>query len=90
MNKDIRSGSASFLRHLAPWWDYRRKRFWLLVALVIYTLAGFLLVRFQHIPSPGEALRWKGFRFNILSMDGPRIERVQILPTAGETAVEPD
>ncbi len=55
-----------------------------------HTLAGFLLERFQHIPSPGEALRWKGFRFNILSMDGPRIERVQILPTAGETTLEPD
>jgi CBS domain containing-hemolysin-like protein len=55
-----------------------------------HTLAGFLLERFQHIPSPGEALRWKGFRFNVLSMDGPRIERVQILPTAGEATVEPD
>jgi CBS domain containing-hemolysin-like protein len=49
-----------------------------------HTLAGFLLERFQHIPSPGEALQWKGFRFNVLAMDGPRIERVQILPTGGE------
>ncbi|MEB3322913.1 MAG: hemolysin family protein [Synechococcaceae cyanobacterium] len=49
-----------------------------------HTLAGFLLERFQHIPTPGEALRWKGFRFNVLTMDGPRIERVQIVPTTTE------
>ena len=27
-----------------PWLDYRRKRFWLLVAVLVYTLAGFFLV----------------------------------------------
>jgi putative hemolysin len=46
-----------------------------------HTLAGFLLERLQHIPAPGEGLRWKGFRFSVLTMDGPRIERVQITPT---------
>jgi CBS domain containing-hemolysin-like protein len=49
-----------------------------------HTLAGFLLERFQHIPSPGETLRWKGKSFTVLSMDGPRIERVQILTSNGE------
>jgi len=49
-----------------------------------HTLAGFLLERFQHIPAPGETVRWKGSRFTVQSMDGPRIERVQILPSAGE------
>ncbi len=49
-----------------------------------HTLAGFLLERFQHIPAPGESLRWKRARFTVLSMDGPRIERVQIQPSVGE------
>ncbi len=49
-----------------------------------HTLAGFLLERFQHIPAPGESLRWKGSRFTVLSMEGPRIERVQILPGNAE------
>jgi CBS domain containing-hemolysin-like protein len=49
-----------------------------------HTLAGFLLERFQHIPAAGEALRWNGFRFSILGMDGPRIARVQIISTTGE------
>jgi putative hemolysin len=51
-----------------------------------HTLAGFLLERFQHIPTPGETLRWKGSRYTVLSMDGPRIERVKILTANGEGA----
>jgi CBS domain containing-hemolysin-like protein len=51
-----------------------------------HTLAGFLLERLQHIPTPGEGLQWKGFRFNVLMMDGPRIERVQIVSTGAETS----
>jgi CBS domain containing-hemolysin-like protein len=43
-----------------------------------HTLAGFLLERLQHIPAPGEGLRWKGHQFRVLAMDGPRIDRVQI------------
>lgn len=43
-----------------------------------HTLAGFMLERLQHIPAPGESLRWKGHQFEISAMDGPRIERVQI------------
>ncbi len=43
-----------------------------------HTLAGFLLERLQHIPTSGEGLRWKGFRFRVIAMDGPRIARVQI------------
>ena len=37
-----------------------------------------MLERLQHIPAPGESLRWKGHQFEIRAMDGPRIERVQI------------
>jgi CBS domain containing-hemolysin-like protein len=51
-----------------------------------HTLAGFLLERLQHIPSPGESLRWKGHQFLIMAMDGPRIERVEIT----RRAIEPE
>ena len=43
-----------------------------------HTLAGFLLERLQHIPAPGEGLRWKGYQYRVVVMDGPRIERVEI------------
>ena len=50
-----------------------------------HTLAGFLLERLQHIPSPGEALRFNGLQFEITAMQGPRIERVRlVLPAAEE------
>ena len=51
-----------------------------------HTLAGFLLERLQHIPSPGEALRFNGLQFEITAMEGPRIERVRlVLPIATES-----
>nr|AUG32489.1 hypothetical protein PLO_497 [Paulinella longichromatophora] len=43
-----------------------------------HTLAGFLLDQLQHIPSPGESIRFNGNKFEVTCMDGPRIERVQI------------
>jgi CBS domain containing-hemolysin-like protein len=55
-----------------------------------HTLAGFLLERLQHIPSPGEIVRWKGHQFEILAMDGPRIERVEISRRLPEPLVEDD
>ena len=51
-----------------------------------HTLAGFLLERLQHIPSPGEALHFNGTQFEIAAMKGPRIERVRlILPVPTES-----
>ncbi|QNI72399.1 hemolysin family protein [Synechococcus sp. NOUM97013] len=46
-----------------------------------HTLAGFLLERLQHIPSPGEALSHGGLQFEIVSMAGPRIARVYLVQT---------
>jgi len=55
-----------------------------------HTLAGFLLERLQHIPAPGESLRWKGDQFVISMMDGPRIDRVQITRrSSDEPSAEP-
>jgi CBS domain containing-hemolysin-like protein len=51
-----------------------------------HTLAGFLLERLQHIPAPLERVRWKGWQFHVLVMDGPRIDRVRILPPPGESS----
>ncbi|MFN7229883.1 MAG: hemolysin family protein [Synechococcaceae cyanobacterium] len=45
-----------------------------------HTLAGFLLERLQHIPAALEGVRWKGWQFQVLVMDGPRIARVRISP----------
>ncbi|MCW3113344.1 MAG: hypothetical protein JWR18_1740 [Segetibacter sp.] len=40
------------------------------------TLAGFILHQLRTIPNTGETLEWNGFRFEIMDMDGNRIDKV--------------
>ena len=55
-----------------------------------HTLAGFLLERLQHIPSPGEALRHRNIQFEIVAMAGPRIVRVLlVLIEEPESPIDP-
>lgn len=47
------------------------------------TVSGLLLDELEHIPQVGETLQWNGFRFEIIDMDGARIDRLLVrkLPT---------
>ena len=40
------------------------------------TLGGFILDRFGHIPVIGESFTWNGWRFEVLDMDGHRVDKV--------------
>src|SRR4030095_14585212 len=42
------------------------------------TLAGFILHSLERIPKTGEQFDWKGFRFEIIDMDGHRIDKVLV------------
>jgi putative hemolysin len=42
------------------------------------TLAGFVLAQLGHLPSTGETFRWRGLRFEIVDMDGRRIDKLLI------------
>ena len=42
------------------------------------TLAGFILHNLERIPETGEKFDWKGFRFEIMDMDGHRIDKVLV------------
>jgi CBS domain containing-hemolysin-like protein len=44
-----------------------------------YTLAGFVLEKLQEIPNPGETFVHNEIVFEILSMKGPRINKVKII-----------
>tara|TARA_Y100001933_G_C18987303_1_gene559032 strand:- start:1030 stop:2298 length:1269 start_codon:yes stop_codon:yes gene_type:complete len=44
-----------------------------------HTLAGFLLEKFQMVPKIGDVLEFKKIRFEIISMSGPKIDRVKII-----------
>ncbi|MEO6490218.1 MAG: hemolysin family protein [Ferruginibacter sp.] len=42
------------------------------------TLAGFVLHELEHIPKTGETFEWRGFSFEIIDMDGQRIDKVMV------------
>ena len=44
-----------------------------------HTLAGFLLEKFQKVPKIGDILDFKNTKFEIISMSGPKIDRVKII-----------
>jgi len=43
------------------------------------TLAGFILHRLERIPHTGDTLEWQGFKFEIVDMDGHRIDKVLVI-----------
>jgi putative hemolysin len=42
------------------------------------TLAGFAINNLKHIPRPGEKFTWRGFEFEIVDLDGNRIDKLII------------
>jgi putative hemolysin len=42
------------------------------------TLAGFVLHELEHIPKTGEMFDWRGFNFEIIDMDGQRIDKLLV------------
>lgn len=43
-----------------------------------HTLAGFVLSRMAHVPEAGEHTEWGGYRFEVMDMDGHRIDKVLV------------
>ena len=42
------------------------------------TLAGFVLHELERIPTTGETFDWRGFQFEIIDMDGQRIDKLLV------------
>ena len=42
------------------------------------TISGLLLDLLEHIPHAGEKVRWNGFSFEVVDMDGARIDKVLV------------
>lgn len=45
------------------------------------TLAGCILNELERIPQTGDKMEWKGFEFEIIDMDGHRIDKVLVTPS---------
>lgn len=50
------------------------------------TLAGFVIDQLQHLPTTGEVLEADGWRFEIVDMDGRRVDKVLATPEPGAQA----
>jgi len=44
------------------------------------TLAGFILMQMGRIPSVGNHFEWGGLRFEVVDMDGNRVDKVLVMP----------
>jgi putative hemolysin len=42
------------------------------------TLSGLILEQTQQIPTEGDKIRWNNFEFEIIDMDGARIDKILI------------
>jgi magnesium and cobalt exporter, CNNM family len=48
------------------------------------TLAGFMLVQLGRIPNTGDHFEWDSYRFEVIDMDGRRIDKVLVQPVRAE------
>jgi putative hemolysin len=44
------------------------------------TLGGFIVFQLGHIPSVAEYFEWVGMRFEVMDMDGNRVDKVLVVP----------
>ena len=49
------------------------------------TLGGFLMARLERIPAVSDVTDWDTFRFEVVDMDGRRVDRVLVTPLGGNT-----
>jgi magnesium and cobalt exporter, CNNM family len=43
-----------------------------------HTLAGFVMARLGHVPRTADAFEWGGLRFEVVDMDGRRVDKVMV------------
>jgi putative hemolysin len=46
-----------------------------------------ITTQFGHIPQAGESFTWQGNRFEVVDMDGARIDKVLVSAVGAEEAV---
>jgi putative hemolysin len=49
------------------------------------TVGGFVMIRLGEIPQVGDHFEWGGFRFEVMDMDGRRVDKVLVSPLPPET-----
>lgn len=52
------------------------------------TLGGFVMTRLGRIPNTADHFEWQGFRFEVMDMDGRRVDKVLVQPPKVENEIE--
>jgi len=52
-----------------------------------HTLGGMAMIQMGRVPRPADSFEWDGYRFEVVDMDGTRVDKVQVsrLPEAPQT-----
>ena len=53
------------------------------------TVSGLVMQQLGRIPSTGDHFAWGGFRFEVVDMDGHRVDKVLVTPLPAEATPEP-
>ena len=51
-------------------------------------MAGFVLAKLGHLPAVGETFDYEGWRFEVVDLDGRRIDKVLAIRPEAETATD--
>ncbi len=54
------------------------------------TLAGFVLARMGRVPRAADHFEWGGLRFEVVDMDGRRVDKVLVTPARSDAGRSPD
>jgi putative hemolysin len=76
-----------------PFYDFivkLEKEDWLDDEQEFDTVAGFIIHQLEKIPTTGETLSWRGFEFEILDMDGARIDKVLVTLARAPRSIHPE
>jgi putative hemolysin len=46
-----------------------------------HTLGGFVVMHLGHIPTAADHFEWQGLRFEVMDMDGNRVDKVLVMPS---------
>ncbi len=44
------------------------------------TMGGFMMARLEKIPITGDLFTWNGYRFEVVDMDGHRVDKLMVMP----------
>jgi putative hemolysin len=51
-----------------------------------HTMGGFVVTQLGRIPNAADHFEWRGMRFEVMDMDGNRVDKVLVLPVAPKTS----